>query len=145
MGVGGIGAGARNELALSLHLQEPLLAEPKPSSQHARRRERVRHREANRSSDVRNHVQVLIAVRVLQEGLLERQTVLAVKEEGLGTRLLLDFADPRGICDMYVLALALVDYALRLLVTSDRKIAHLRRRTHRSSRGPQCWLWHRDR
>lgn len=144
MRVGGIGAGARNEFAFSLHLQDSLLAEPKPSSQHARRRERVRHREANRSSNVRNHVQVLIAVWILQEGLLERQTVVAVKEEWLGTRLLLDFADPRGICVM-VLAFALVDYALRLLVTSDRKIAHLLRRTHRSSRGPQCWLWRRDR
>lgn len=100
MRVGGIGAGARNELVFAIHLQGSLLAEPKASRLHARRRERVRHREAKWCGDVRNHVQVLIAVWVFQEGLLERQAVVAVKKKRLRTGFLLDFADPRGACGM---------------------------------------------
>ena len=98
--IGGIGARARNELILPLHLQSSVLAESEPGSQHARGRERVRHGEADGAGDVGDDVHVLITVGVGQEVGFEGEMVTPVEEEGLGIGFAFDFADPGGFCEM---------------------------------------------
>lgn len=99
MRVGGIGAGASNKLILPSQLQDPLLAESKAGSPHAIGRERVRHREADFCGDAGVDVQGLVTVGVLQEVLLEGKEIVAVEEQRLGCGFVLDFADPRRICE----------------------------------------------
>ena len=95
-----VGTVARNEIVLSVDLEDALSAKPKAGGLGARRREGVRRREADRSGGVGHDVEILIAVWIDMVR-LEGEAVGAGEEEGFGIDFLLDSTYPGGIYNMH--------------------------------------------